>query len=252
LFGLRDPSSGAAGSRSGTALAQLNTLGVPVSDVSLFTMTALLIQNNGNLTAATQQFLANFANGQLNQQFVDAVLAQTDVIANSADPLFSFSVATPINNRQGNIHGFEIQGQHFFGNTGFGVSASFTKVYGDVNVDVGAAPTQDVFALVGLSDSANVTGIYEKNGVSARIAYNWRGKFLSAVNRGASRNPVFYEPFGTLDFNVSYDLTRNISLSLEAINILGEPVRTYARSKNELWFAQELKPRVLAGARFKF
>jgi TonB-dependent receptor len=252
LFGLRDPSSGVAGSRSGTALTQLNSLGIPVSDVSLFTLTALLIQNNGNLANATQQFLANYSNGQLNQQFVDTVLAQTDIIANAADPLFNFSVATPINNRQGNVHGFEIQGQHFFGDTGFGVSGSFTKVYGDVNIDVGADPTQNVFALVGLSDNANITGIFEKYGLSARVAYNWRGKFLSQVNRGASRNPVFYKPFGTLDANISYDLTRNLSLSLEAVNILSEPVRTYARSTSELWFAQELKPRILAGARFKF
>jgi len=252
LFGLRDPSSGAAGSRSGTALAQLNTLGIPVSDVSLFTLTALLIQNNGNLAAATAQFQANYANGQLNQQFVDQVLAQTDVIADANDPLFNFSVATPINNQSGNIHGFEIQGQHFFGESGFGISGSFTKVYGDIGVDVGADPTQNVFALVGLSDSFNVTGIYDKYGISARVSYNWRDKYLSRINRGNNHNPVFFEPFGTLDVNLSYELTANIALSLEAINVLSEPVRSYSRDKDQLYFAQELKPRILFGARYRF
>ena len=252
LFGLRDPSSGAAGTRSGTALAQLNALGVTVSDVSLFTLTALLVENNGNLAAATQQFMANYANGQLNQQFVDTVLARTDVIANATDPLFNFFVATPINNRQANIHGFEIQGQYFLGDTGFGVSGSFTKVYGDVGFDRGADPTQNQFALVGLSDNFNITGIFDKYGLSARVAYNWRSKFLSTLNRGASRNNVTFAPFGTLDVNVSYDLTQNISLSLEAINVLSEPVRTFARSPDQIHFAQELKPRILLGARFKF
>ena len=252
LFGLRDPTSGAAGSRSGIALAEINRLGVTLSDVSLFTLTALLVENNGNLAAATAQFQANTINGQVNQAFADAVLARTDVVGDANDPLFNFSVATPINNREGNIHGFEIQGQHFFGETGFGVSGSFTKVNGDIGIDVGASPFANVFALVGLSDSYNVTGIYDKNGISARVAYNWRGKFLSQINRGDNRNPVFFAPFGTVDANISYDVTPNIAVSLEAINILSEPVRSYARDEKELYFAQELKPRVLLGARFRF
>ena len=244
--------SGSAGSRSGTALAQLNTLGVGVSDVTLFTMTALLIENNGNIAAASQQFMQNYANGQLSQAFADQVLGRVDVIADANDPFFTFSVATPVNNQSGNVHGFEIQGQHFFGDTGFGIAGSFTKVYGDVKFDKGADPNANVFALVGLSDSANITGIFEKYGFSTRVAYNWRGRFLSQVNRGAYRNPVYYKPFGTLDLSMNYDITPNIAVSLEAVNILSEPVRTYGRSKTQLWFAQELKPRVLVGARFRF
>jgi TonB-dependent receptor len=253
LFGLRDPSSGVAGSRSGTARAELDRLGVAVTDVSLFTMTALLVET-GNIATASTQFVANLntTTGQIDQAFADTVLGRTDVIANSADPLFVFSVDTPINNRSANIHGFELQGQYFFGDTGFGVSGSFTKVFGDVDVDVGADPGSNVFALVGLSDSYNVTGIYEKNGMSARVAYNWRGKFLSQTNRGGSRNPVFFEPFGTLDLSLGYDISENLSLSLEGINVLAEPVRSYGRSVSNLWFAQEQQPRYLLGARYKF
>lgn len=252
LFGLRDPSSGAAGSRSGLALAELQRLGLTVSDVSLFTLSALLVENGGNMAAATAALLPNVSGGNINQAFVDTVLGRTDVIANGADPFFNFFVQTPVNNRQGNIHGFEIQGQHFFGESGFGVSASFTKVNGDVNVDVGADPNVNIFALLGLSDTLNVTGIFEKYGLSARASYNWRGKYLSEVNRGGSRNPVFFEPFGTMDVNVSYDITDQISVSAEAINLLSEPIRSYGRSKRQLFFAQELKPRVLVGVRYKF
>jgi hypothetical protein len=84
------------------------------------------------------------------------------------------------------------------------------------------------------------------------VAYNWRDKFLSGLNRGGGRSPVFTAPFGTLDAHISYDVTENISVSLEAINILGEPIRTYGRDKNQLWFAQELHPQIFAGARMKF
>lgn len=252
LFGLRDPSSGAAGSRSGLALAELQRLGVTVSDVSLFTLTALLIENGGSMAAASAQLQANTVGGNIDQAFVDAVLGRTDVIANASDPLFNFFVTTPINNRQGNIHGFEIQGQHFFGDSGFGVSASFTKVNGDVNVDVGADPSTNVFALLGLSDTLNFTGIYENHGLSARVSYNWRGKYLAEVNRGGSRNPVFFAPFGTVDLNVSYDINDHFAISAEAINLLSEPIRSYGRSERQLFFAQELKPRVLLGLRYKF
>jgi TonB-dependent receptor len=253
LFGLRDPTSGAAGTRSGSALTEINNLGAVLSDVSLFTMTALIDAHGGDVAAASTEFQSHLgANGQLDQAFVDTVLAARDVIANNTDPLFQFQVSTPINNDQGNIHGFELQGQYFFGNTGFGVSGSFTKVYGDVNANILSNPNDNVFALVGLADSFNITGIYETGPVSFRVAYNWRDKFLSGLNRGGGRSPVFTAPFGTLDAHVSYDITSNISVSLEAINILSQPIRTYGRDKNQLWFAQELHPQVFAGARFRF
>ncbi|MES2442650.1 MAG: TonB-dependent receptor [Pseudomonadota bacterium] len=253
LFGLRDPTTGAAGTRSGAAATAIAGLGAILSDVSLFTMTALIDANGGSVAAATAQFNAQLQpNGQLNQAFVDTVLAQRDVIANSTDPLFQFNVATPINNQEGNIYGFEVQGQYFLGQSGFGVSGSFTKVYGDVNVDILSDPGSNVYALVGLADSFNVTAIYDKSGISARVSYNWRDKFLSAVNRGGGRSPVFFAPFGTVDASVSVDVMENVAVSLEAINILSEPVRSYGRDEKQLWFAQEQKPRVFLGARFKF
>ncbi len=253
LFGLRDPTTGAPGTRSGAAADEIEALGAVLSDVSLFTLTALIDANNGDLAAASAQFQANLgANGQLDQAFVDTILAQFDVIANDTDPLFVFDVATPINNREGNIHGFELQGQYFFGNTGFGVSGSLTKVFGDVNVDVLSDPNTDVFALLGLSDSFNITGIYDAGGIAARVAYNWRGQFLSGVNRGGGRNPVFFDDFGTLDASVTWDLNETLSFSLEAVNILSEPIRSFGRDEKQLFFAQELEPRLFAGVRYRF
>ncbi|MEZ0244692.1 MAG: TonB-dependent receptor [Sphingomonas sp.] len=254
LFGLRDPSSGAAGTRSGAARTALTGLGADISDVNLFTMTALIIQNGGSVAAATAQFNANYTPGVgLNQTFVDATLAAVDITADSNDPLFQFQVALPVNNREGKIHGFELGGQYFLGDTGFGISGSYTKVYGDVQIDVGADPSVDQFALLGLSDSFNVTLIFEKYGVSARAAYNWRDKYLGQTNRGGGdRNPVFFAPFGTLDVNFSYDITENVQITFEGINLTSESVRSYGRDETNLWFAQELKPLYMLGARFKF
>jgi TonB-dependent receptor len=251
LFGLRDPSSGAPGTRSGAARTALTGIGADITDVNLFTMTALIIQT-GSVAAATAQFNANYAGGALNQGFVDSVLAAVDISGDANDPLYNFSVAEPINNREGNIHGFELSGQYFLGTTGFGIAGSYTKVDGDVNIDVGADPTQNQFALVGLSDSFNVTLIYDKNGLSARLAYNWRDKYLGAINRGSSRNPVFFAPFGTLDFSLSYDISSQFSVSFDALNLTSEPIRSYGRDTTNLWFAQELHPRFFLGGRFRF
>ncbi|AAK22983.1 TonB-dependent receptor [Caulobacter vibrioides] len=252
LFGLRDVSSGAAGTRSGNAKAILTAIGADQTDVNLFTMTALL-QTTGSAAAAQAQFQANRGvTGDLNQAFVDQILAAVDLSPNSTDPLFNFQVSKPINNRTGKIHGFEIAAQHFFGDTGFGVSGAYTMVRGDVAFNNGASPSQDQFALLGLSDTANATLIYDKNGISARIAYNWRDKFLAATNRGGSRNPVYTAPFGQLDINVSYDVTPKLAISLEGINLTKESLRTYARDENQLWFAQELDRRILLGARYRF
>jgi TonB-dependent receptor len=90
LFGLRDPSSGQPGTRSGTARQELLDLGLDITDVNLFTMTALLIQNGGDINAASTQFQANLVGGALNQTFVDSVLAQVDIRGDAADPLFDF------------------------------------------------------------------------------------------------------------------------------------------------------------------
>ncbi len=252
LFGLRDVSSGADGTRSGTAKALLTAIGADQTDVNLFTMTALL-QTTGSSAAAQAQFQANRgAGGDLNQAFVDQILAAVDISPNSTDPLMNFQVSKPINNRTGKIHGFEIAAQHFFGDTGIGISGAYTMVRGDVEFDNGASPSQDQFALLGLSDTANATLIYDKNGISARLTYNWRDKFLQATNRGGSRNPVYVAPFTQIDFNISYDITPKLAVSFEGINLTKEHVRTYARDPNQLWFAQELDRRFLLGARYRF
>ena len=251
LFGLRDPASGAAGTRSGAALDELALIGADPTDVNMFTMTALIDQMG--LAAATALFQANYAGGALDQAFIDSTLAAYDVTANATDPLFEFEVTGPINNEEGHISGLEIAVQHFFGDTGFGVQANYTYVDGDVGIDVGADPGVDQFALVGLSDTANATLIYEKDRISARLAYNWRDEFLASTNRGGgSRNPVFVEAFGQLDLSVNYNVTDSFVVSFEAINLNEEHLRTFGRDSSNVWFAQELDTRYVLGGRYRF
>jgi TonB-dependent receptor len=253
LFGLRDPSSGLSG-RSGTAKTQLQAIGADVTDVNLFTYTALLVQNGGNTSAATNTFLANYdaSKRALVQSFVDSTLNAVDIIADENDPLFQFNVSTPINNKDARIWGFELAGQYFLGRTGFGIAAQYTHVRGNIGIDVTAPIDEDQFALLGLSDTANATLIYDKNGISARLSYNWRDKFLSAANADSYHSPRFTKAHSQVDFNVSYDITPRLAASVEGINIFESGLKVYGRSTNEMFFMQEGSARYLVGLRYKF
>jgi TonB-dependent receptor len=256
LFGLRDVSSGAAGTRSGAAIDAVRAIpGQTASDVNVFTMAAL-IQQTGSVAGATTLYNANLVGGVLNQRFIDTTLSAVDLRPNATDPLFIFSVDQPVNNRSEHVYGFELAGQYFLGNTGVGVAASFTKVYSSAKIDNGLNPSSadaaNQFALLGLSDTYNVTLIYDKYGISGRLAYNWRGTTLSEINRGPGVSASYVEPFATLDLNLSYDISDRIAVSFEGINLLSENLRTYGRTERQLNFYQELKPRYMLGARYKF
>jgi TonB-dependent receptor len=264
LFGLRDPSSGQPGTRSGVAKDALVSINQGTDDVNLFTMTAL-IQQYGSVAAAIADYQLGYA-GQKprpnpqpgedpllsRQEYINLVYTVNDIVPNDTDPLLDFGVIQPINNRSEHIYGFELAGQYFLGDTGLGVAGSFTKVYSSAEVDNGAPPTANQFALLGLSDTYNATLIYDKYGISGRLAYTWRDTNIAEVNRGPGRSPSYVEPFGTLDVNISYDVSENLALSVEGINLLGEDIRTYGRTERQLNFYQELEPRILVGARYKF
>ena len=222
LFGLRDPASGASGSRSGDALAIINALGVDQSEANLFTLTALIDANGGDTAAARAEFESQLVGGALPQSYVDQILGQYDVASNGSDPLAVFGVNQPVNNREGNIDGMEFAWQHFFGETGFGFQANYTLVNGDVELNPAASINDNQFALVGLSDTANLTAIYEKYGFSARLAYNWRDTFLLNTNQGGDRSGTYVEDYGQYDLNVSYDINEQIAVSFEGINLTGK------------------------------
>ena len=106
----------------------------------------------------------------LNQAFADQIFATYDIAPNASDPLFDFRVNQPLNQNDANIHGVEFAFQHFFGESGFGVSGNYTFVDGDVGINVAGDPGVSQFALEGLSDTANASLMYEKFGFTARVS----------------------------------------------------------------------------------
>jgi TonB-dependent receptor len=264
LFDLRDVSSGAPGSRSGFALEQLNDLGANVTEGNLFSMTAIIENRESPLLTtyglgpgstvqdAIDVFEANLdGDGDFDADIDQFLDNNFDIFPDANDPLMNFSAQQNINNRDARLYGFEIAGQHFFGDTGFGVAASYTSVDGDVEYDNAADPSVNQFALLGLSDTYNVTLIYENFGLAGRLAYNWRDTALIASNvRGG--NPVYTDEFGQLDLAISYDLTDRIQLQFEGINLTEESRVDFGRTEAMPWFIQELDARYMFGARYRF
>jgi len=231
VLGVRDAT---AGPRAQAALAELNRLNIPVSDTSLFNMVAAM-ENNIPYDSLTDE--------QFEQQF--------DIVANSDDPLAQFTNSKPDNSKKANIDGFEFALQHFFGDSGFGFQANYTSVNGDIEFDLAADPSETQFALVGLSDTANFVALYEKDGLQARIAYNWRDKFLDTATQFRNE-PGFTEAVYQIDFNVSYDVNDDLTVFFEGINITEENQRRHGRSERLLWNVNQLGARYALGARYSF
>ncbi|MEQ6332120.1 TonB-dependent receptor [Sphingobium sp. MK2] len=165
------------------------------------------------------------------------------------DGAVNFQVSTPINSDQSaHLYGFEFAIQHSFWDTGFGTILNYTIVRGDAVYDNSQPSSVPQFALTGLSDSANAVLFYDKNGIQARIAYNWRDKFLA----GTGPNPFYIEAYGQVDASASWEFKKGYTAFVEAIDLTGTSRRGHLRSENNVFFASPGYARYGAGLRVNF
>ncbi|MGH8174728.1 MAG: TonB-dependent receptor [Steroidobacter sp.] len=167
------------------------------------------------------------------------------------DPIATFQITVPANQKSAKLDGWEFNVQHIFGESGFGLAANYTLV--DSNLAYDNQSRQDQFAIEGLSDSANLVVFFENFGWSVRAAYNWRDEFLSGRFDGTGGpNPNYTEEYGQLDINASYDVTDSLTVMAEVINLTDEIQRIHGRNENQVLFATQSGPRYMIGARYKF
>ncbi len=176
--------------------------------------------------------------------------ATGSIVGQPNDPIANFEITSFSNQKKAGLHGAEINLQHMFGNTGFGVQANYTWVHSGLKYDNNSIGEQ--FALIGMSNSANLVGIYEDAKWVVRAAYNWRGEFLSSTFDGSGPNPNYVEPFGQLDISVGYSITDKLSIQGEVINATDATQRVHGRTKEEALFVTQAGPRFMLGARYKF
>ena len=168
-----------------------------------------------------------------------------------AGEFFIRDFSTVGNGTNATSKGIELFGQYAFDN-GFGLSANYTindTNRADVNLNgekVGESP------LIGSSDfQLNTSAYYENDRLSARIAFNRRGKRVLGISNGLT---IVEEPYQQVDANVGYVVRDNITLTGSVINLtkeeeysrLGED--TDSRTLNNLYSGR----RFYFGANYKF
>jgi TonB-dependent receptor len=128
---------------------------------------------------------------------------------------------------KGTLKGVELAYQQFFdflpgALSGLGAQINGTYIEGENDDPINGGKQR----LVNVSKySYNLVAIYEKYGVSARLAYNWRSSFVDSYNSGGIQaSSVVASPTGQLDFSASYDVTPALTVTFDATNITD---RTY-------------------------
>ena len=131
------------------------------------------------------------------------------------------NVSRPLNADNGaNIKGFELQWQQAFGRSGFGATANYTFT----DAKAGAVAGQPRLQVVGNSrDQYNASVYYERDGISARVSYNYRSKSYGGMTMGGQ---VVNSAYGQWDASAGWDITPKVSLFASAVNLGNELVRS--------------------------
>lgn len=193
-----------------------------------------------------QYFAENFSNRpgvEVSGQGDDIKVKVTGI---EGDPVALFDVSIPINERKTSVKGLELMAQHTFGESGFGFQANYTLVDGNLNYDINL--NEEQWVIPGMSDTANLVGFYDKDGLQIRFALNWRDKYLASP----ARDPRFVEEYYQLDLNASYELNDQLSIFIEGINLTEENQRIHGRSSYQVREYSVGHARYNIGARYKF
>ena len=150
---------------------------------------------------------------------------------------FDFETTRQTNAAEGKIKGFELAYQQFYDMLpspfdGLGIQANFTYIdnEGGVNTAVNpfeapqvAGATNATLPIEGMSKTSyNFALMYEKYDVSARLAYNWRERYLLTTSAANIERPVWFDDYGQLDGSVFYNASDNLKFGLQVTNILNE------------------------------
>lgn len=192
--------------------------------------------------------VSNFiVNGQSQITFTDST--GNPVIDPSTGEVASFTNTLPSNGEDASVDGFEIAWQHTF-DSGFGFITNATYVDSDADLD--PDDINQVFALTGLSDSLNLVGFYENGPFQIRLAWNWRDEFVQSLTQVQGNGPTIVEDYEQLDLSGSYDITDNLTIFFEGINLTEEFVHKRGRYSNHLLLAEDSGRRYALGIRGSF
>ena len=224
----------------------------------------------GSLTAAA-----------FDKELKDIIVNQsyTVPVADTSGNTVDFVTTAPVNGSKGYARGFELAYQQYFDMlpgflSGFGVQANYTFVdshttpYNPVNAafcgstDSSAAnlnlningcdtngqpfgnlPLQNVSR-----NTFNIALLYDQGPISARVAYNWRSRYLQGVNVNGTQGtdgtsaanptvhnlawglPIYADGYGEMDAGIFYKIDEHFTIGLEGTNLTDS---TYKQSMQQ-------------------
>ncbi len=139
----------------------------------------------------------------------------------------TYDTTRPFNSQDGELKGAELAYRQFFDKLpgwlgGFGVEANATYTTGTTQTNGVDNP------FPGLSKwSYNAVALYEKYGISGRLAYNWRSKFVQTYNATASGLDLWSASMSSLDGSLSYKINDHTSVTLNGTNLLNFTYKDY-------------------------
>ena len=145
-----------------------------------------------------------------------------------------YQLNSPQSAGSGHLDGAEVAYQQFFDFlpeplNGLGVQLNYTYIEGStrspqfIGGPVVTSPLQNVS-----KNNGNAVLMYEKFGWSARLAYNYRSRFIDGFNQPtvAGVNDEI-KPANQIDFSLGYDINKYFTVVFNATNILGANLHQY-------------------------
>jgi len=135
-------------------------------------------------------------------------------------------------NTKARVRGVELQYVQDLGN-GFGLNANYTYADGK---ETGKAPKSACADLgdcnmVGTSkNSYNLGVFFENSQFSARVNYSFRSAFLNGLDRNSA---IYQDDVGTLSAAFNYNLSENLTLSLEGKDLNNPTLKSYATTRDQ-------------------
>lgn len=157
-------------------------------------------------------------------------------------------VTRPRNSETAEVNGLELAWTHVW-DSGFGITLNATKT--DSNATL-SEDRSESFALIGLGDSQNAVGFYERGPFQARVAFNNREQFLQAINNGPASEPLRVDTYGQWDISASYELTDEFTVFFEGVNVTEEELVSRGREEDQIISVFDTGARYSVGLRARF
>lgn len=160
----------------------------------------------------------------------------------------------PQNGESGRIQGVELAWQQTFDNLpspfdGLGVYSNYTYADSSADLPFGIGRTE----LPGTSrDNYNFAVFYEKYGLNARLAYNYRSKYIQEFDVDERELNVFWDERSILDFSSSYQITEKLRLFADVNNITDSKQRRFQGQRNRVLELEQFGRYWIAGVRFDY